>query len=58
LFIRRGGELSRLRELMGHASTDTTRVYIRHTSADLDAAVTGHETGSSVRDRRARNGAT
>jgi hypothetical protein len=39
LFMRRGGELSKLRELMGHASMDTTGVYVHHGRASLEAAV-------------------
>jgi integrase/recombinase XerD len=48
LFMRRGGELSKLRVLMGHASTDTTAVYVRHQRADLEAAVGAYEAGRSV----------
>jgi site-specific recombinase XerD len=45
---RRGAEISKLRVLMGHASTDTTSVYVHHRRSDLEAAIIAYETGPSV----------
>lgn len=41
-------ELSRLQRLMGHASPETTSVYVHHTRAGLEEAVVAHERGRSV----------
>lgn len=51
LFMRRGGELSKLRELMGHASMDTTGVYVHHDRASLEAAIDADERGEGVLER-------
>lgn len=58
LFIRNGGELSKLQALMGHASSETTSLYVHHTREGLEAAVSANESGRSLleahADRRRR----
>lgn len=48
LWLARGGELSRLQTLMGHASPATTAAYVHHTAHDLEHAVIAQERGPSV----------
>jgi site-specific recombinase XerD len=59
--MRNGGELSKLQALMGHASTETTSLYVHHTRDGLDAAVAANETGRTLleahADRRRRRAA-
>lgn len=51
LFMRRGGDLRTLQELMGHESLASTGIYV-HPSADtLEAAVDAHEHGASALER-------
>ncbi|MDQ3881465.1 MAG: tyrosine-type recombinase/integrase [Chloroflexota bacterium] len=61
LFMRNGGELSKLQALMGHASSETTSLYVHHTREGLEAAVAANETGRSLleahADRRRRRAA-
>ena len=58
LFMRNGGELSKLQALMGHASSETTSLYVHHTREGLEAAVSANESGRSLleahADRRRR----
>ena len=58
LFMRNGGELSKLQALMGHASSETTSLYVHHTRAGLVAAVRANETSRTLLeanvDRRRR----
>lgn len=53
LYMRRGGEVTALQKLMGHAKTDTTAVYIHHTHESLQAAMDEHVAGASVLERDA-----
>jgi hypothetical protein len=50
--------LDRLQALMGHASSETTSLYVHHTRDGLEAAVAANETGRSLleahADRRRR----
>jgi integrase/recombinase XerD len=49
LFMRRpNARLERLRELMGHASIDTTAVYIHHTHDDLEQAVLDNQRATNI----------
>jgi site-specific recombinase XerD len=61
LFMRNGGELSKLQALMGHASSETTSLYVHHTREGLEAAVAANETGRGLleahADRRRRRAA-
>jgi site-specific recombinase XerD len=61
LFMHNGGELSKLQALMGHASSETTSLYVHHTRDGLEAAVAANETGRSLleahADRRRRRAA-
>ncbi len=61
LFMRNGGELSKLQALMGHASSETTSLYVHHTRDGLEAAVAANETGRGLleanADRRRRRAA-
>jgi integrase/recombinase XerC len=61
LFMRNGGELSKLQALMGHASSETTSLYVHHTREGLEAAVAANETGRTLleahADRRRRRAA-
>jgi len=43
LFMRRGGALHELAELMGHTSIDTTRIYVHTSRQQLQAAVERNE---------------
>jgi len=45
LFMRRGGALHELAELMGHASIDTTRIYVHTNREQLEGAVQRNERG-------------
>jgi integrase len=52
-YMRAGGELSELQRLMGHASPETTSVYVHHTHAGLEAAVAAYEAGPGVLEEHA-----
>ena len=59
LFMRGpNARLDRLRQLMGHASIDTTAVYVHHTQDDLEQAVLENRPAADVLrahdDRRRR----
>ena len=52
LFMRRpGSRFERLRQLMGHASIDTTAVYVHHTHDDLEQAVLDNQPSHDVLTR-------
>ncbi|MCA1678165.1 MAG: tyrosine-type recombinase/integrase, partial [Actinobacteria bacterium] len=53
LFMRHGGELSKLQALMGHASSETTSLYVHHTRDGLEAAVAANETGRGLLEAHA-----
>ena len=61
LFMRRpGARLEQLRELLGHASIETTSVYVHQTAEDLEAAVLARETPNALAadaERRRRRSA-
>jgi site-specific recombinase XerD len=45
---RPGARLEQLRELLGHASIETTSVYVHQTAKDLEAAVLARETPNAL----------
>jgi integrase len=53
IFMHNGGDLSKLQMLMGHASSETTTLYVHHTRAGLEAAVDANEAGRGLLEAQA-----